>query len=378
MPSRPFDGFCRLLSSVVGDDVDNDDRYAALAEWTGDDWELAIELASNHFVLPSIAGRLSVDQAGAALDPDLKTFFKGIHNGNIRRNEVFLRQIERFCRLANGLGIRPILLKGAAHLADDIYGDQGARFLSDIDVLVDRTDREKLLLAMKDQGYATRLRGKQEAAFWHEHHHAPPMQDPDDRLIVEVHSDTLREGGGTLDLDMPALAARACEKRLNDACFSLPSIEDRLVHCIAHNQLGHNERFTGSIEMRDALDLHFLTTRGSCSDEQWRHVLQRFEQAGHGNMAIGFLNALKTMVPAAALGPCPAGSAGARRRRDHYLRRYQRSRLKDPTLYSGLMAREWHRLLAFKTYRQQLWQNIGDIDYWRVRWRNLLQIIWRM
>lgn len=129
--------------------------------------------------------------------------------------------------------------------------------------------------------------------------------------------------------------------------------------------------------MRDLLDLHFLTVRGLCPDALWANVLARFDRAGYGDMAIGLLNALKAMAPTARLGPCPAGTGGARLRTARYLRRQRRFRLKDPTLYVDLMRREWHRLAALKAYRRQLWTHVGDPGYWRRRWRNPIEIIWR-
>jgi hypothetical protein len=83
------------------------------------------------------------------------------------------------------------------------------------------------------------------------------------------------------------------------------------------------------------------------------------------------------MVPTAALGPCPAGGDAAKRHQARYLRRQRQSRFSDPSLYLDLLAREWHRLSAFDTYRRQLQAYAVDPGYWRRRWRNLLGIIRR-
>ena len=379
MSRQPFDDFCDLLSSAITPNG-ADEHRDVFAKWSPEHWEAIIALASNHLVLPSIAVHLPDDIAARAIDPQLHGFFKEIRDGNTKRNRDLLHQVDHICALANSLGIRPILLKGAAHLAEDVYGDLGARYMLDIDILVDRDERDRLQQAMEARGYAAlvpKSQGPNSAgmSFWDDHHHAPPMLDPDEEFVVEVHSDTLTEGGEMLDLDYRGLSGRALDRERDAVHFRVPCIEDRVVHCIAHHQLGHNERFIGTIEMRDLLDLHFLTVRGPCSDEQWADVLQRFDRAGHGNLALGFLNALKTMVPSAELGPCPAGGLGARWQKAHYLRRHRRWRLGDPTIFSDIMAREWHRLSAFKTYRQQLRANFGDVGYWRHRWQNLLRVI---
>jgi hypothetical protein len=338
--------------------------------------EAVIALASRHLVLPSIAARLSKD-APAGLDPDLLAFFEQIRAGNERRNQALLEEAFRVAALANQVGIQPILLKGAAHLADDLYGDPGGRFVSDIDLLVEGNERDRLQRALEDQGYRTPAARAKEPGFWDDHHHAAPLIAPDGGFAIEVHSDTLHNGGAVVGLDVRAIASRAVERCVGDAHFRLPSVDDRAVHCLAHNQLGHNDRFVGEIEMRDLLDLHFLTRRGPLSDAAWIGLLDRFARAGHGDLAAGFVAALQTMVPTAALGPCPAGGDAAKRHQARYLRRQRQSRFSDPSLYLDLLAREWHRLSAFDTYRRQLQAYAVDPGYWRRRWRNLLGIIRR-
>lgn len=379
MPHKHFDDFCTLLSSVLVQDG-ADGRHDALIGWSPEQWEAAIALASRHLVLPSVAAQLSKNHAANVFDHELIAFFKKLHAGNIQRNHKIVQQTLNACGLANNLGIQPILLKGAALLGDDVYGDIGARYLSDIDILVDRADRDKLQQAMVERGYQAlppqnQALKRQGLSFWDNHRHAPPMFDPEGEVLIEIHSDTLSVDSEALDLGYSSLAARALKRQRGEVQFRLPSIQDRIVHCIAHNQLGHNERFIGAIEMRDLLDLHFLTKCGPCSDEDWANVHRRFDRAGYGSLVIGFLRALKTMVPNAALGPCQTGGIKAWVKQSHYLRRNRQSRLIDPTVYSDIMAREWHRVSAFKTYRQQLRINLVEAGYWRHRWNNLLKVI---
>ncbi|MGI9492575.1 MAG: nucleotidyltransferase family protein, partial [Geminicoccaceae bacterium] len=142
MPCQTFDNLCHLLSIVIqpNDAIDHDDT---LSRWSSDQWEAVIALASRQLVLPSIAARLATDGTCAAMDPSLHAFFQEIHAGNIRRNGALLGQVDQICARANQLAIRPILLKGAAHLASNLYGDLGARYVSDIDILVDDDEQDR-------------------------------------------------------------------------------------------------------------------------------------------------------------------------------------------------------------------------------------------
>lgn len=260
-------------------------------------------------------------------------------------------------------------------MASGIYSDLGARYVSDIDVLVAKSDRILLQQTAKDNGYIELLHNRK-ASFWDDHHHAPPMLDPDGEFVIEIHNDTLKEGGRELDLDFQGMSSRALDGGRSEVFFFIPCVEDLMVHSLAHNQLGHDYRFAGLVEMRDLLDLHFLKLRGACSDDAWASALHRFEHAGHGSVVTGFLNALKTMVPNANLGQCSAGGVAARWYKLRYLRRYQGSLRPDPTIYADLVIRELHRMWCSKSYRRCFWKSLRDADYQRQRWRNLRENIW--
>ena len=66
-----------------------------------------------------------------------------------------------------------ILLKGAAALADDLYGDLGARLMSDVDLLVSRAHQEQVENALLELGFEVG-QADQENIFFEGHHHLPP------------------------------------------------------------------------------------------------------------------------------------------------------------------------------------------------------------
>lgn len=222
MPRQPFDDFCQILSIVVAP-ASGTAHPDGSADWTPARWESVIELASRHFVLPSIAARLAKDRTWETMDPSLQAFFREIQVGNVRRNHDLLAAAERCCAQANRFAIRPILLKGAAHLADAIYDDPGARYVADIDLLVGGDERDRLQHALQKAGYRALASEDKGASFWDDHHHAAPLLAPDGGFVVEVHSDTLREGGATFGLDTEASPPAPFRERAARFAFACPA-----------------------------------------------------------------------------------------------------------------------------------------------------------
>lgn len=308
MPKREiFDDVCLLLSEVIKPDGGLSKEKAYLG-WNPDHWEDVIELASCSFVLPAIASRFRQDESLQSANPSLHQFFETLHAGNLARNREILAQIETMALLANQCGIEPILLKGSAYLIIESYGDPGARYQSDIDILVSESERDILVQKLKEEGYHQDDEGKDFSEFYH----AAPLFAKDSDIAIEIHSDTgeywfgLRPGGRKLDLDFAGISKRAVAKTLGRATLRVPSLQDLLVHALSHNQLGHGQRFNGFIEMRDLLDLHFLTRNGE--ESAWACAMQTFERTGYGSLIRGFLRALETSVPGFALPQAGTGT----------------------------------------------------------------------
>lgn len=374
MPSEAFERLCHLLGWALQAE---DAAAAPLDGWPGweaEGWEAVIGLASQHVVLPLIAAFLADHALCQSRDPELHRFFKALHDGNRARNEQTFQALEDVCRLANRLGVRPLALKGAAYVESGIYPDPAARYLADIDLLVSRAERDLLQEAACKAGYVEMPESEHTAPLWQEHHHAPPLLDPESEVVIEIHDGSLREGGEALQLDVERLCTRAEERTRGDARFRVPSIEDLIVHSLAHNQIGHNYRFTGMIELRDLADLHYLHRAATAED--WHRALRRFDDAGYGGLVVGFLQAIGTLVPAASLGPCPEGGLMARWHASHYLKRQSGSPL-APGLYVDLLLRELHRLRDFKAYRNSVGRSLFDAGYWYQRWNNLTAILRR-
>jgi hypothetical protein len=149
---------------------------ARIAELAGRaDFELLARMLSVQLLLPLAAQRL--EESSAAPAPEAFRRFARQEAGRWR--ELALGQgavTESLLRLLEDAGIPAAPVKGAL-LAEEIYGDPGLRFSSDIDLLVDGARLEDALAVLRRAGY-----GASTDEAWQDGrpllHHALPPERP--------------------------------------------------------------------------------------------------------------------------------------------------------------------------------------------------------
>ncbi len=176
---------------------------------------------------------------------------------------------------------RIIWLKGAANLADQGLEPQPWRQMADLDILVARDAIVPVARLLGEAGYRTDGRPYDERL----NPHLPAFGHADKPALVEVHSRLLRYREGDL-LDPLSVLGGAVARDTGVGMFLVPSREDRIVHLIAHAQIGSHRHARRQFAMRDALELAYLT--GSDKDVIAR-VLSRFEETGRGAACIAYL-----------------------------------------------------------------------------------------
>jgi hypothetical protein len=142
-PERAF-----VLAALRADARASDARASAAARVT--DWDRAAEIAAQHDVawwvhraLPAVAGTASARQF-------LNERVRAIASAALAGTSELLA----IARALEEGGVSMAAYKGPA-LAVDVHGDLGARWFTDLDVLVARCDRERALAALGDLGYTS-------------------------------------------------------------------------------------------------------------------------------------------------------------------------------------------------------------------------------
>ena len=129
------------------------------------EWTSVIGLANQTLTTPALID--FVDQFGAMLPEDVCTYVGQIHRRNVLRNNRLLAQLEEAVVAMNGLGITPIMLKGASTLATAPEERRGVRIMSDLDIMVMPEEAGEAVAALCAIGYEIDYRTPPGSQRWH-------------------------------------------------------------------------------------------------------------------------------------------------------------------------------------------------------------------
>ncbi len=213
----------------------------------------------------------------------MRSYLEAVHELNGERNRRIAGQLQEILAALNAAGIEPVLLKGVAYLAADLYRDPAARVIGDIDLLVLDDQLAAAVAALKAIGYT-------EAG--------PAISPSRSTTTTRPSSVTTRSprSSCTASRSCAPCAAPAGEQVLGDArrldidgarC-RLPALQDQVVHNIVHAQLADRHYWLARVPLRPLLDL--LRLRAAGDDRiDWREVLATFDRAGHGSACRAWL-----------------------------------------------------------------------------------------
>jgi putative nucleotidyltransferase-like protein len=129
-------------------------------------------------------------------------------------------------------GIEVLALKGAAMLAGGV-AKPSPRTMSDIDILVVQGSPERAWQVCRSNGW-TMVDEAWTEDLYRDHHHLPPLLDPDGVSIgLEIHR-YLLAGVDRLELDTLAILRRSRIVHVGDVPVRVPSVEDLLLHACLH------------------------------------------------------------------------------------------------------------------------------------------------
>lgn len=139
----------QLLLHCLGTDPDKtgDGRVGPLSEA---DWENLLQQSARHRITPLLYHRLTAFHPDIAIPPTVMEKLQQAYLGNAARNLMLYHNLSRVLNILRRHRIPVIVLKGA-HLAELIYGNRTLRFMSDLDLLVQKDDLmrvDALLLEM--------------------------------------------------------------------------------------------------------------------------------------------------------------------------------------------------------------------------------------
>ncbi len=291
LPYRhPFDLILAVLRARLADGSTTEPLRAAVAR-PAVAWELVVAVASAHHVLAALAAALAELGLAQRLDQELRDFLAAVHHWNGRRNQALRRQLGEVATLLNGIGVEPVLLKGAIRLVDGLYPDPGWRMMGDLDLLVPQARRVEALTALRRAGYASVPANRQVDSSYDRHHHCPPLVRPDRPAPVELHSELFPTARQRRLLSGTAMLAAATPALVDGGRAGLPDPGHQLVHLIGHCQVTDRGHLCGSVPLRDRLEAAALARRAGAAFDPVA-LGRPFAQAGYRRHLASFLLAL--------------------------------------------------------------------------------------
>jgi hypothetical protein len=233
-------------------------------------WPSLIEASGHHLLSPALAWVLWNNKD---IPKEIDGYLKVAFVRNAERNRVLLDHIESLARGFNGIGVTPVLLKGAAVLAQRMYPHVGIRFLSDLDLLIPRERSDEVLACARALGFAHPKLA--EGAL----HHLPSHVHGTSGVSLELHIQAVAPPVVPL-LPTAALLAHAAPLRFRDTRVLIPSPTDQIAHNIVHSQIVDGLHLRGTVSLRWLLDFSLLC-RLHETHIDWDDLARRFQNKGH-------------------------------------------------------------------------------------------------
>jgi len=282
----------RCLSGALGQPLAPSDLPANQSEW-----EKMLRASSAHLAAPQLRWALREQGLFPALPADVAEYLDAIYTLNLDRNLECENQLADFIQLLNSIGVRPVLLKGAAALVGGLYPTSGERIISDLDILIPAQRLPEILDKVAGAGYhpwvAEGMQMPDPVGFAEDHHY-PPLVNPDCPTHVELHVQAVH---------LPFVELLSSEEVFRDAktlrwrggeCL-LPSpthfVTHNIVHSFLNNTKGHLER----LSQRQLFEF-VLATRTYGDRIEWNDIRHRFDSHANGKALRQYLALANTCL----------------------------------------------------------------------------------
>lgn len=212
------------------------------------DWSSVLALALSYRVLGVLAHSKLPDDAG--LPAGVKKILETIAQETQAQADRTSTQILELLTTLNGMGVTPMLLKGSAMRAAQLYPVAAMRELSDIDVLVPADRLADCAGALEALAYE----GSQEVWSAHWGHQWPPLTAERWPLMVELHREAIVYPCYRL-IPAASLFMRGQEQEFLGKRALIPCPMDMAILAVAHAELSDRDYLFGRVDLRRILDV---------------------------------------------------------------------------------------------------------------------------
>ena len=268
-------------------------------------WHTVVDLARYHKLEGRLATSLEASNGvGAPMALSSEVSERCQRTERRFRNEA-LPQLEELCASLLAANLRPTLLKGASLILSGLV-HAGERPLSDLDVLVHRSQARAAQRVLDELGYRTDASPEIRRRAWNGHYQDAPLSHPDRWLNVDLH----------WDIQHPRHRAAFDIDTMDRRPLSLPSgstvdrftDRDELTHLCLHFWKDREQGRPGALGQ--LWDIYSATDRMRAAD--WVDLAEHAHARGH-QRTLGAVRAITHLLLGAPVPPgFPAVSEFAR------------------------------------------------------------------
>ncbi|PLY16413.1 MAG: hypothetical protein C0631_03990 [Sedimenticola sp.] len=251
-----------LLATFLAPDK-TEQQIAELQALIGQDkinWGLVLLQANIDFCTPLWYVQLKMDNLFYLVPQDLQEYLTVIYDANCERNQLFREELEKVLIFCEAEQIQTILLKGAATFYDNLYGDDGARVMKDLDLLIKPEQIDAVvsyLVASNYQVIPNPRRTVENKQTDLRHHHIDAYQKRGTPVVIEIHYNTLyAETGQILPPEDAWNRSISCVDHYPLCNILSPS--DRLLHHALHASNSQREFIQGNISLLYLTEYQYL------------------------------------------------------------------------------------------------------------------------
>jgi len=271
-------------------------------------WENLLAEANRQHATPLWYVRLQEHGLLAHLPADLTAYLAQLHAANRARNQMLRDELAMILEIFNTQGIPVILLKGAATFADELYVDDGARLMGDMDLLVPEEhlrEAERLLMM---EGYVDDPQDRRHLDVWPDsarHSHIATLMHLKKKTAVELHYKVAYGQTGRI-LAAEAAWASALSGTFRGHVVAWLYPHHRLLHNALHATLPHREFLQARVRLSDIAEFAALIARYPAEvalDHFWATTRRHGLATTIGNYALMARLLMRTVIKAPEVRP---------------------------------------------------------------------------
>jgi len=330
------------LSKLISPAFNDINRCREIVFSESTPWYEMIDFANQHLLIPSLYSVLEHKELLSLVEDELIVeYLTTVYEFNRKRNEAIIMQLQDLCRLLSEIGVKPVLLKGAAALSEEYFYHVGARVMYDIDILVPESEILKCIEYLASQGGYKPV--DSEAPEWMSHQYRS-IYTENGIAAVELHRHALIKKCYAYLPDDELMKHVRPSKTIKNAFVLEPTYD--LYHIFLHSELQDSCHEKRTLALRGLHHAAVIATL--CRDEmQWDTLATMIERHGLDTIWGDYLYMLKRLFEL----EIPSEMPGSQKHFQEIVDSIEENNTKEPKAFLYYCKR-FKEALSYKTLKE--------------------------